>query len=98
MGSLPDTTEKRKDGEIMMEMDCFDFGIIICADGSEIIDRSIKTPYESLTPIQMMEYSEMENKILYMEVLKRRAQRESEQKRKVLRSLLYRVSCLFGLV
>ena len=39
---------------------CFDFGIIVCADGTEIIDRRQKTFCYQLTPFQMVEYIEME--------------------------------------
>lgn len=39
---------------------CFDFGIIVCADGTEIIDRRQKTFCHQLTLIQMVKYIEME--------------------------------------
>ena len=45
----------------------FDFRIINTADGNQIIDRKLKTPYSSLTPIQMLEYAEMEDRLAYME-------------------------------
>ena len=38
----------------------FDFRIIICSDGTEIIDKTLKTPYDSLTPVQLVEYTEMD--------------------------------------
>lgn len=37
----------------------FNFRIINMADGNQIIDRNLKTPYEALTPLQMVEYAEM---------------------------------------
>ena len=76
----------------------FGFRIIICADGSEIIDMSVKTPHEALTPVQMMEYVEMDAQIAYMERLKREKRREAEQQRKISRNLLYKVACLCRLV
>lgn len=37
----------------------FNFRIVICDDGTEIIDRHLKTPYNALTAVQMIEYVEM---------------------------------------
>lgn len=44
--------DKRKVGYTYM----FNFRIITTADGNQIIDRNLKTPYEALTPTQMVEY------------------------------------------
>ena len=33
----------------------YEFRIISCENGSEIIDRSLKTPYSALTPTRMTE-------------------------------------------
>lgn len=76
----------------------FEFRIIVCADGMEIIDTSLKTPYESLTPLQMTEYSEVADQISYMEMLRRRAQRQKEQQRKLARNPLYRIANVFGIL
>ena len=51
----------------------FEFRIIACADGTEIIDRNLKTPYKALTPIQMVEYMEMDNRLAYMDRMERKA-------------------------
>lgn len=51
----------------------FGFRIITCADGTEIIDRSLKTPYNALTPLQMVEYLEMDNRLAYMDRMERKA-------------------------
>ncbi len=50
---------------------CFDFEIIICADGVEIIDRRQKTFYHQLTPVQMVEYIEMEIQLSILDKLER---------------------------
>ena len=76
----------------------FDFRIIICADGLEIIDRNLKTPYKALTPLQMMEYLEMDNRLAYMDRIERKARAEEERKRKLLRNPIYKMACLCGLV
>lgn len=76
----------------------FEFGIIICADGMEIIDRSMTTPYSALTPLQMADYMEVDAQIAVMEMLARKAKREAEEQRKKSRSLIYKAACLFRLV
>ncbi len=52
----------------------FDFRIIICPDGTEIIDRRLKTAYKALTQRQMIEYAWLE---LELEVLDKQ-ERETE--------------------
>jgi len=52
----------------------FDFRIIICPDGTEIIDRRLKTAYEALTQRQMIEYAWLE---LELEILDKQ-ERETE--------------------
>jgi len=76
----------------------FDFRIIICADGTEIIDRNLKTPYNALTPIQMMEYMEMDVQLSFMDRMERKSRIESERRRKLVRNPLYRLACIVGLV
>ena len=76
----------------------FDFRIIICPDGTEIIDMSLKTPYESLTPVQMLEYSEMYIQLSVMEQMKRKAREEAERKRKLAWNPFYRLAYICGLV
>lgn len=53
-------------------MEMFNFRIIKCANGVEVIDSTLSTPYNSLTPIQMMEYIETENSLFYMDCQKHR--------------------------
>lgn len=55
--------DKRKAGYTYM----FNFRIFTTADGNQIIDRNLKTPYEALTPMQMMEYMEMDNSLAFMD-------------------------------
>lgn len=50
---------------------CFDFEIIICAGGVEIIDRRQKTFYHQLTPVQMVEYIETEIQLALLDRLER---------------------------
>lgn len=76
----------------------FNFRIINTEDGNQIIDRNLKTPYNALTPFQMMEYMEMDSRLAYMDRLERRAKAEAERKRKFARNLFYRLACLVGLI
>ena len=54
----------------------FEFRIITCADGTEVIDRNLKTPYKALTPLQMLEYLEMEHQIAVMDRMERKEKRK----------------------
>ena len=76
----------------------FDFRIIDTADGNQIIDRNLKTPYNALTPLQMVEYLEMDNRLAYMDRVERKARAEAERRRKIARNPIYKMACLCGLV
>lgn len=52
-------------------MEAFNFRIIKTANGVEIIDNTLSTPYNSLTPIQMMDYINVENSLYFAERQKR---------------------------
>lgn len=82
-----------KDGNIM-----FDFRIIDTPDGNQIIDRNLKTPYNALTPLQMVEYLKMDNRLAYVDRMERKARAEAERKRKIARNPIYKMACLCGLV
>ena len=76
----------------------FNFRIINTPDGNQIIDTTLKTPYSSLTPIQMEEYIEMDNQLAYMERMERKQQREAERKRKFTYKLFHKVACACGIM
>ena len=76
----------------------FDFRIIDTPDGNQIIDRNLKTPYKALTPFQMVEYLEMDNRLAYMDRMERKARAEAERRRKIARNPIYKMACLCGLV
>lgn len=76
----------------------FDFRIIDTPDGNQIIDRNLKTSYNALTPLQMVEYLEMDNRLDYMDRLERKARAEAERRRKIARNPIYKMACLCGLV
>ena len=60
----------------------FHFRIITTPDGNQIIDRNLSTPYESLTPTQMVEYTEIDNQLTIMDRLERKARERAKQKQK----------------
>ena len=81
-----------------MENIMFEFRIIDTPDGNQIIDRNLKTPYKALTPLQMVEYLEMDNRLAYMDRIERKARVEEEHRRKIARNPIYKMACLCGLV
>lgn len=70
----------------------FNFRIIDTPDGNQIIDRNLKTPYNALTPLQMVEYHEMDVRLAYMDRMERKARAEAERKRKLARNPIVKVS------
>ena len=75
----------------------FDFRIIDTADGNQIIDRNLKTPYNALTPLQMMEYMEIDEQLSLMDRLERKKRAEAEHRRKIVKNPFYRFACICGL-
>ena len=76
----------------------FEFRIIDTADGNQIIDTTLKTPYSSLTPLQMEEYIEMDNQLAYMERMEKKQQREAERKRKFTYKIFHKIACVYGIM
>jgi hypothetical protein len=79
-------------------MKMFNFRIINLPDGNQIIDPSLKTPYNALTPLQMVEYQEMDVQLAYMDRMERKAREEAKQRQKLARNPIYKMACLFGIV
>ena len=76
----------------------FDFRIIDTQDGNQIIDRNLKTPYNTLTPLQMLEYMEMDNQLAIMDRIERKARQKAEHMRKLAKNPFYRLACMCGLI
>ena len=76
----------------------FSFRIINTPDGNQIIDFTLKTPYSSLTPLQMVEYTEMDNRLAYMERMERKQKKEAERKRKLTYRFMHKVACMCGIM
>lgn len=75
----------------------FNFRIIEMSDGSQIIDRQLKTPYNALTPLQMIEYAEMDNQLAFMDRLERKESQKAAHMRKLAKNPFYRFACMCGI-
>ena len=73
----------------------FDFRLFNTPDGNQVIDTTLKTPYESLTAFQMLEYIEVDNQLSRME---RKQRREAQKQRKQARNPLCKLACFCGIV
>ena len=76
----------------------FNFRLINTPDGNQIIDTTLKTPYDSITPIEMMEYIEVDASIDYMKRMERKQQREAERKQKFIYKFMHKVACMCGTI
>ena len=76
----------------------FNFRLINTPDGNQIIDTRLKTPYSSLTPIQMVEYTEIDNRLAYMERMERKQKREAERNQRFTYKLFHKVACACGIM
>ena len=81
-----------------MENIVFDFRIINLPDGNQVIDTSLKTPYNALTLAQMEEYIEMDVQLAIADKLKRKVKAEEKRRQKLARNLLRKLACFCGLV
>lgn len=76
----------------------FNFRIIDTADGNQVIRRDLKTPYSALTPLQYVEYTNMEIQLYIADRQKRKFFKESERQRKLARNPFYKIACMCGFV
>lgn len=57
----------------------FDFRIIDTPDGNQIIDENLKTPYDALTPTEMVEYTEVDKSLAIMKRMEKKRLKEEER-------------------
>ena len=62
----------------------FNFRLINTKDGNQIIDTSLKTPYESITPIDMQRQE-------------RKRQKEAVHTRRFAHNPLWKLACICGM-
>ena len=76
----------------------FNFRIIDTPDGNQVIDSNLKTPYSSLTALQMEEYIEVDNQLLLMKRMERKEQREMERNRKFIYRFIHKLAYVCGIM
>ena len=76
----------------------FNFRIINTPDGNQIIDTTLKTPYDSITAVEMMEYMEVDARLEHMRRMERKQRREEERKQKFTYRFIHKVACMCGIM
>lgn len=76
----------------------FNFRLINTPDGNQIIDTTLKTPYDSITAVEMLEYMEVDARLEHMRRMERKQQREAEDKRKFTYRFMHKVACMCGIM
>ena len=76
----------------------FEFRLINLSDGNQIIDTTLKTPYDALTPIEMMEYMEVDARLEYMRRMERNRKMEEERNRKLLYKFIHKLAYVCGIM
>ena len=76
----------------------FNFRLFNTPDGNQIIDTTLKTPYDSLTPLQMLEYMEIDNQLAFMERMEKKQRREAERQRKIAKNPIWKLACICGIL
>lgn len=76
----------------------FAFRIINTPDGNQVIDQTLKTPYDSLPLAEMIEYIEMDKQMAIMDSIRKKQQKEEERRQKLERNPLWKLACFCGLV
>ena len=76
----------------------FNFRLINTPDGNQIIDTTLKTPYDSITAVEMLEYMEVDARLEYMKRMERKQQREAERKQKPTYNFFHKIACACGII
>ena len=76
----------------------FNFRLINTPDGNQVIDTTLKTPYNSITAVEMLEYMEVDARLEYMRRMEREQVKEAERKRKFTYKLFHKVACMCGIM
>lgn len=59
----------------------FEFRLITANDGTQVIDTNLKTPYESLTPMQLLEYQEVSDRLYFMKRMGRKGKKKNRSRK-----------------
>lgn len=76
----------------------FNFRIINLSDGNQVIRRDLKTPYSALTPLQYIEYTNMEVQLYIADRQKKKFLKETDRKRKLAKNPFWKLACLCDLI
>ena len=76
----------------------FNFRLINLPDGNQVIDETLKTPYDSITAVEMMEYMEVDSRLEHMRRMERKQQREAERNQKFTYKFMHKVACMCGIM
>ena len=76
----------------------FNFRLINTPDGNQIIDTTLKTPYSSLTAVEMLEYIEVDARLECMKRMERKQRREAERKQKLTYKFMHKIACMCGIM
>ena len=76
----------------------FEFRLINTPDGNQIIDTTLKTPYDSITPLEMMEYMEVDAKLEYIKRMERKQAKEAERKQRFTYRFMHKVAYACGIL
>lgn len=76
----------------------YDFRIIKCQDGTEIIDEKLKTPLDAIDGVLAAEYQKIQDTLDIMHKKEKERQKEASAKQKKERNILFKIACLCGLV
>lgn len=80
------------------EIVCFDFRLIEGEDGTQIIDNSVKTPMDALTPERQIEYMEVDRQLAVISGIRAKERREEQRRRKLEKNPFWRFACFCGLI
>ena len=76
----------------------FNFRLINTPDGNQIIDTTLKTTYDSITAVEMLEYMEIDARLEYMKRMEQKQKREAERKQKFTYRFIHKVACACGIM
>ncbi len=71
----------------------FKFRLIDMPNGLQIIDENLMTPYDSITPEQMIDYIRVEQAMEVIKIHKRNREIHNMERNK-LKTILFRIACM----
>ncbi len=80
----------------------FNFRIINLPDGNQLIDERLKTPYDSITATEMIEYKAWEENLAVMRRIKNEMEKEKRERikrhRKIIKNPFWRLGYMLGVI